>query len=367
MGEFYLDRGHLGGSTAISNVFIEEYMPQANGDFVKIYLYLLRLISSQDSDMSIGKLADYFNYTEGDVVRALKYWESAGLMTLCYNAQGEINSIRMESCMPKNRCVQFAGDTQGISSISGVTNSGLSAVETVKLPDKKKYSAKEIAGFSENEDISQLFFIASSYLGKTLSPSDTNTILYLFDSLGFSSDLIEYLIEYCVNAGHSNMRYIEKTALAWAQDGITSVEEAKEEISACHTKYYSVFNALGITGRKPGKSEKEFIGKWTDSFGFGTDIIVEACNRTIDSIHQPSFKYVDSILSNWHNLGVNSLSQIAALDEEHKNSQIRRKQRVVKPGSGSAKVTGSHNNIHKFPQRDYNYGELEKKLLSNRQ
>ena len=69
--------------TCVSNTFIDEYMADANGEFVKIYLYLLRCINVAEN-FSISKMADKFDHTEKDIKRALKYWEKKHLLQLEY-------------------------------------------------------------------------------------------------------------------------------------------------------------------------------------------------------------------------------------------------------------------------------------------
>ena len=68
--------------TLISNEFIDHYMGDANGEFVKVYLYLLRCMAKTPEDFSLHMIADQMNLTERDVNRALKYWEQKGLMKL---------------------------------------------------------------------------------------------------------------------------------------------------------------------------------------------------------------------------------------------------------------------------------------------
>lgn len=146
----------------------------------------------------------------------------------------------------------------------------------------------------------ELFFIAERYLGRTLSATDINTLLYFYDVLGFSTELIVYLIESCVSNNHTSIRYIEKVALGWADQHITTVEEAKQGSPVLGKMYYAVMNAFGITGRKLVSTEIAYISRWTNEYGFDSDIILEACKRTMASLHQPNFKYTDSILSDWN-------------------------------------------------------------------
>ncbi len=84
-----------GGVTLIENTFIDRYMPAANGEFVKIYLYLLRCASSGISDLSISGIADVFDHTEADVRRALNYWVKVKLIELNCDEDGSLKDVRL--------------------------------------------------------------------------------------------------------------------------------------------------------------------------------------------------------------------------------------------------------------------------------
>lgn len=126
-----------------------------------------------------------------------------------------------------------------------------------------------------------------------------DTIIYFYESLGFSTDLIEFLIEHCVDNGHKSIHYIQKVALAWYEANITTVDEAKERTSVRNKTCYSILAAFGITGRSPAAVEQDYIRRWSEEYGFTLEMILEACNRTISAIHQPSFEYADTILKSW--------------------------------------------------------------------
>jgi len=212
---------------------------------------------------------------------------------------------------------------------------------------------------TSNEDIKELLYIIQTYLGKTLSPTDTNTILYFYDSLGFSTELIEYLIEYCVSNNHKSMRYIETVALSWKDEGITDVKSAKEHTSSHSNIYYSILKTFGISGRNVAEAEKEYIKKWTDEYNFSLDIILNACNRTISAIHQPSFQYADSILKGWKSSGVHTMEDIEASDKLYVNT--KKKATPVSVPIGKQKPVYSN-----FSQRSYDYSELERDLLKRK-
>ena len=374
MAKITLHSNTTSSATSVSNIFIDEYMSDANGEFVKIYLYLLRLMNVPDAAFSISSIADKFEHTEKDIKRALSYWERMHLLRLEYDENENLTGIcLLDSTSRKTDKSSGSDSERGCGASSKSAKPSAVAQETAvvqnrssrledtcvsEAPKKKSYSADDIKSFRQNEAVAELFFITERYLGRTLSAADINTILYLYDVLGFSTDLIEYLIEYCVSKGHTSIRYIEKVALAWADSNISTVADAKQAASLHSQSYFMVMKALGISGRNLIPSETSMIEKWKSEYGFTNELIEEACKRTISSIHQPSFEYTDSILSNWHKKQIKSLDDVAKLDAEH---QSKRKAGTQAAGTAG---TSSKNKFNNFTQRSYDYDQLEKMLLT---
>lgn len=363
MEKILLERSPLADVTLISNLFLDEYMPRANGEYVRVYLYILRCSTKADAELSTGSIADVLELTEADVNRALKYWEQSGVLGLEYDKTGKhpvrivVKDLRKDlpitfKIVPETAQTQHSAPKQDkfLIAPTGVSDD---------VPVKREFTKDELTKFTSDEDIRQLLYISQTYLEKTLSPAETNTILYFYDGLGFSVELIEYLIEYCVSNGHKSMRYIEKVAIEWANENIDSVADAKAKVTSFSNNCYPILNAFGIQGRNPATTEKEFIVKWTNEYGFSIDMILDACNRTINTIHQPSFKYADSILQRWLKNGVKTPADIKSLDAVHET-----KSKEV--NSQSAKQT-SKNSFNSFStQRDYDYAALERDLLRRR-
>lgn len=336
-------------ATSVSNIFIDEYMSDANGEFVKIYLYLLRLMNAPDASFSISSIADKFEHTEKDIKRALTYWERMQLLRLEYDDKENLTGVCLLDSTSRNT------DKPSDKDSSNNSDTGNTA-KAAEPPKKKSYSADDIKGFRQNEAVAELFFIAERYLSRTLSATDINTILYVYDVLGFSTDLIEYLIEYCVGKGHTSIRYIEKVALSWADSNISTVADAKQAANIHSQSYFMVMKALGISGRNLVPAETSMIEKWKSEYGFSNELIEEACRRTISTIHQPSFEYTDSILNNWHKKKITNISDIAKLDAEHQSRK--------KVAATTAASTASKNKFNNFTQRSYDYEQLEKMLLT---
>lgn len=397
--------------TTVSDIFIDQYMPKANGEFVKVYLYLLRATGSGAGIATISEIADHFSNTEADIIRALNYWASEGILQLQSGADGQIMGINLcslsvsgmqaaqsniQSAVADNAAQNNLQNSvvnnaaQNILQNSVVNNAAQnistvntrmhdSVVEKLKsqTPDKaassqKEYTLDEIKEFRKNPDISELFFIIETYLKHTLSSTDTNMVLYWLDELHFSTDLVEYLVEYCITKGHSSLRYMNKVALGWADAGIKTVDQAKDDAAAHSQIYYSVMKALGITGRNLVDSEVSLINKWVGEYGFDIELVKAACSKTISAIQKPSFEYTDSILANWKKKDVHTLKDVEVLDanfaKANKASATGSSQ-GTNAANGSSKPknnnSSSKNKFNNFNQRNNDYDKLEKLFLNS--
>ena len=397
--------------TTVSDIFIDQYMPKANGEFVKVYLYLLRATGSGAGIATISEIADHFSNTEADIIRALNYWSSEGILQVQTGADGQIIGINLCSLSvsgmqaAQSNIQSAVADNAAQNNLqnsvvnnaaqnnlqNGVVNNAAQNISTVntrmhdsvveklksQTPDKaassqKEYTLDEIKEFRKNPDISELFFIIETYLKHTLSSTDTNMVLYWLDELHFSTDLVEYLVEYCITKGHSSLRYMNKVALGWADAGIKTVDQAKDDAAAHSQIYYSVMKALGITGRNLVDSEVSLINKWVGEYGFDIELVKAACSKTISAIQKPSFEYTDSILANWRKKDVHTLKDVEVLDanfaKANKASATGSSQ-STNAANGSSKPksnnSSSKNKFNNFNQRNNDYDKLEKLFLNS--
>lgn len=382
--------------TILSNRFIDNFMPRANGEFVKVYIYLLRAVSSPSS-FSLEHMADRLFCTERDIFRALKYWEGEKILSLTYTTDRQLSGItllepfadagHMESSASSENIFSTAGTSSspvsaqmaaGISQPVALTgsapknvslsssNSAVSGGTSSELSTSADYirslTPDHISELKQNEEVSQLLYIAEQYLAKTLTPIEMQKIFFFYDELHMSADLIEYLVEYCVSRGRKSMRYIETVALAWTRDSVTTVEMARDASSRFSKDYYTILKAMGISGRNPVENEISYIDTWRKTYGFDLELIQEACSRTVLSTGQPSFQYADKILSGWKKKNVHTLEDVRLLDAEHKKRQL---EKAVSRKKQPAAQSQSNNRFNNFHQRDYDFTEYEKRLLNN--
>lgn len=356
MSRFKIYRDNYADVTVVSNLFIDEYMKDANDAQLKIYLYLLRMMSA-DMATSISDIADKFNHTEKDVIRALKYWEKYRLLALEYDEAKNLSGIRLLDVSQRSGrdvvslapVVALPTRTESVSVKAEADNSVSDKPEFVK----PVYSLDQIKEFKNNEETSQILFVAEQYIGKPLSPTEMKTILFFTDRLGFSEDLIDYLIQYCVDKGKKDFRYIEKVAISWAEEGISTPKQAAKLARKYDKTVYDVMKALGKTG-VPTQAEADFAIKWIKEYGFTQDIIAEACARTVMATDKHRFEYADSILNSWLKNHVHHKGDITVLDEAYLKNKASSKPAASTPGQ-----------FNQFMHNNYDFDMLEKEIISN--
>ncbi len=347
MSRLTIHNNRCNNATIISNRFIDIYMKEANDAQLKIYLYLLRMTNT-DNFTSISEIVEQFNHTEKDVIRSLKYWETKELLSLDYNESGALISISLKELKEENPMT--------IPMSTGETKL-MPAPSIIKQELEKSHSNLEKLSSTEPaNDISQLLFVIEQYLGKTLSSSDIKSITYISDELHFTHNLIDYLIQYCVERGKKSFHYIEAVAISWHEQNITTPEEAAAINIQYTNTIYSVMKALGKSSNEPTELEISYIKQWSEEYGFTLDIIQEACNRTVQKTDTNRFKYASSILANWHNKQVTTLDDIEECDRKYKQAI-----------SSQPKTLNNKkkNNFTQFQQNTYDYEQLEAQLYQS--
>ena len=360
--------------TSVSNYFIDEFMADANDAQLKIYLFLIRMMSA-NLPTSVTDIADKFNYTEKDVLRALMYWEARQLLALEYDAAHNLSGIQVLSLdnpyefqqtapriTPVLSFIRPASMQTGFRTLTTNTSAApISAPVQPKVQDeiqKPEYTMDDLKNFKNNEEVQQLLFVTEQYIGKQLTRADMETIFFLYDRLGFSADLIDYLVQHCVERGKKDFRYMEKVALAWAEQGITTPKQAQLANKSYDKNVYTIMKSLGKNSN-PAPKEMEYINKWTKDYGFMLDIIQEACDKTVMTTDSHRFAYADGILSKWYQAGVRKKEDIAHADVAFQRSnppKTTAQQRTTSAGA---------NKFNRFAQNTYDFEQLEQNILSN--
>ena len=338
------------GVTSVPNAFIDRFMAQAPGEYVKIYLYLLRCLYDREGSFSFARAAQLFDSSEGDIRRALLFWEDEGLLTL-EGSEDAITGISL--------CTAAAGARD-----SDTPAQAAPAENADALP---RYPAAKIRAFRADEEISQMIFVAAQYLGHRPQQQELCCFYYWNKVLGFSPDLIIELVDLCVSDGAADISDLHRCALDWHDAGVQNAADAracmkrrraqKQRDAALDALSQKVCAALGITGRALSDGERTHVCRWAGEWNFSEDLILEACRRTIANTHQASFDYAETILHNWHRAGITDMDGVHTQDEAY-HAQRRAPSRST-PGRSAASVPTASSG------RRSKYGELELLTMAN--
>lgn len=368
--------GYIQQNTVISNAFIEHFMLDANGSYVKVYLYLSKCIQSGGIDISIPFLADKTDSTERDIIRALQHWEKKGLIKITLdNVTEQISSIQMlnpDDVYQAAKSASYIDDTaEDIASTSQIPFS--SKEKKSDSVNSVSVSAEQRKELAANQDFQFALQAIQSFLERPFKSNEIELISYLYGTLHFSSELLIHLYDYCISLGKSNSNYIQAVALSWHEQGVKSPEDAKKVTTDYYTAYTAISKAFGL-GRPLAIIEKQFVERWQKEWMIDLSVIIEACNRTMLKIQKADFKYTEGILDNWHKSGIKTLLDVEKADEiytKHKSEKSNNSQNSQKNYRYNANNSGGSyikkNQFNTFQQRDTSHAEiseLERKLLN---
>lgn len=358
MGNVTVYKDGNGESTIISNIFIDQYMKDANDAQLKVYLFLLRTFGANLST-SVSEMADLFNHTEKDILRALKYWEKQNLLSLDYDNNNCLHGIHLLDPQEQDKNTDStvkARPSTDVVTLAPVVNMPL-VNSTSEAPQQNKpifkkpvYSADQLSAFANNENAQQLVFVAEALLQRPITSSEMCSLYFFMDQLHFSIDLIDFLLDYCIEHNKKSFKYMEAVAINWAENNITTRKQAAKFASKYDKQVYTIMNDLG-RNQYPTEVEFSYINRWMKEYGFAADVIKEACRRTSLATDSHRFEYADKILTSWFQSGVRHLSDIQTADA---NFQKKKTQTTVKS-----------NKFNQYTQNTYDYAALEKDILSN--
>jgi len=330
----------------VSDIFIDKYITKAKSVFVCIYIYSLKKCIEGQA-LTLNNIAEDFDILESDVLSAWKFWKNEGVVdftekdgeffieffdiTASYNSTGE-NSVYYRK-KDDNGVIKKNKERGGI-------------------PD---YSIEELNAYGENEEVKKLFKTAENAFASMLDYSKMKLVFSLYDWLNMPTDVIEFLIKYCVKNGKGrNLRYIESVAIDWSERGIDSVEKAKELVKLFNNEYREIMKAFGISVIVPVDGQVKFMEDWIKKLPL--DLIKEACRRTVIKTGKPAFEYADSIIQKWHKQGVKNISDIEKIDLEFNKMKTENKNK----SNNTKKTGGKTNNFVNYEQRKWDFAALNK-------
>lgn len=281
------------GITAIPNNFIDIYMPDAAGEDVKVFLYLFKQ-AQLSGEITLSSLTENLGMTKKMIMESLKYWEQKNLIELTYGQNQILECINI-----KNSFYDIHGKSN--------TNQNIKISRSTAYNDPKK--------LLQQENIKELLFIAESYLQKPLKDEDIQFILSWIIDLKLSHEMIEYVFEYCISKNHTSFYYMDKVAKSWAENSYKNKNEALSASTQYVTFHNAIKNIFKLNFRAITDNELKYIAKWKTDWNFSEELILAACQKTMNTINKCSFPYTDRILSNWLNNNVKTAKDVEELEK----------------------------------------------------
>ena len=315
-------KSSAGSHISVSNAFIEDYMPGADGSFVKVYLTGLAQCEKGES-LTSAQLAEKLSMLESDVVKAWNYWQKQGAVVVSENDIEFIDLSKQKQL-------------------------------TADIPTKPVYTRDEVySNVQSNNALRDMYRTIQNILGKPLSSNDIMIIYSFYDYYRLPTDVIPMLITYAMGCDRKSMRSIEKIAQTWVDNGINTFEKATAYLKKTE-KYnkavMAIKRAFGIFDRRFTESEEKHVKKWLEEFMLSVDVISYAYDITITNTGKFSVKYMDKILTQWHEEGVKTPEDANKLRRNFKQNQEEQKTKAPVKKSG----------FNNFSQRQtFDYDALE--------
>ena len=297
-------------NTTIPDIFFTQYLPEANGDFLKVYLYIL-FLSKYDKDIKINDLCKKLGLSLKVIQDAMKYWEEQGVIT------------------KKN---------------TGFVFNNLQELELHNLyKPKAALSAEQIQKSAESQKRAKTIEYINNKFFSGLMPTTWYPDIELwFKKYNFDDEVMIALFEYCFDKSALHRNYMQAVADAWSKNNIKTfndLDQYYEKQEKLNKVANNIVKKLGL-GRQLSQYEHAYVEKWMVDFGYSFDMIEIALKKTTSKVN-PSFDYIDKLLTDWHDRGFKKPDQVQKF-----LSEMRQKTKDIKQ---LEKQTG----YQKYDQRTY--------------
>lgn len=291
-----------GGSEGVFAVpdTVADSLKLANGKAVKVLLYILK---NKISDIDFPSVSSALGITDEDVEDAISFWQQVGVVYAEGNKPAE--AVKQQAVtVPDTKPTEISA-------------------ERAKEKATKMLSPAEIAERAESvEEIKFLFNAAEATLGRVLTYTEQRTIIWLYEYYGIAPDILMMVMDFAVSQNKASIGFIEKIAVTWHDNGVTTHDQAEREIRQLNS-FYSLSGQISSKlelNRTLTPTERKFVNDWAAK-SISIDLIILAYERTIDSIGKVKFSYMNTILLDWYSKGCASPNDVKALEAKRTNAK----------------------------------------------
>lgn len=337
------------GYTAIENIFIDDFMPTANGTYVKVYLlaYKFAKNNGSDSNFTNSLLARHLRIPLSDVLEAWDFWEKKGVI------EKQPRDDLSDSYKSTEYNIVFKNLTELY------IKSTYSNFQKLEQSEEKGYTSTpdDLVFASQNSVVSDMFERIDGIMRRPLQPNERLRVLDIMNSYNIDPEVIVKAFYIGIEKnGRKNIPYVEGILRNWIDMGIRTEAKLNEMLSKKDKKlhnYMTIKKSIGATNTLPTESEKTTIDTWTDNWGFNMDMILKACEKSINTLN-PSVNYINGVLKSWYEKGLTTPEAVTDYEKDRKKKL--EENRVVK------KENKVQTKFHNFKQvaSTYTNEELER-------
>lgn len=377
----------------INKKFIEEELSKAPSAYISVYLMTLAYPNERSEE-----IARLLNMLESDVLKSWNYWVSQYVLDKSYldNSHIEINiednislkEIQEVKQVQELQQIQELKQVQELQEVKEVQKNDIfeenlelinenndkinSQIEVynekkekaknvryLDISSKQSYTVEELSGYMENEEIVTFIQNIHSKFSKPLKDFEISMYLSFHDYYGLPLDVIDVMVDYIIKEGKTNLKYMEKVAITWADANIQTVEQAVHFANNRKRNHKAVMMAFGKGHETPLEAEIEFMKVWFQQYNMDIDLVAEACKRTVDKIEKASFKYANGIIKNWYENNIKTLEEVESFDQAFRAEKEIEEQKNKSNNASRNNTSSKPNKFTNFENRELNFDALE--------
>jgi DnaD/phage-associated family protein len=321
------------GDTPIENIFLNDFMPMANGTYVKVYLLGYKYAHDRDLNIEVNNktIAKHLDIPLEDVLRAWDFWESKGII----KKEGEgvnhkVTFLNLKQLYIKNN------------------------FKKNKEEKEENVLEKEVIEANQIPSINNMFTNIDYLMHRGLQPTEKMEIIRWIKEYNMNPDVIEKAFNYsCEIKGKRSIKYVEGIIRNWYDLGLTNIDSVIDYFKNEDEKYYryqKVMKALGLSHKGVNVGDFKLVNKWFDEYGYSLEVVLKGCEKA-SNVMYPTVKYIDGVITDWHKKGFKTVEDIDQFDKK----EVKEKVKV----NSANKNKKTPNRFHNFEQRSNNYTKEE--------
>ncbi len=285
---YYFNPKSFGAVFSLPSSIVDECIKLATATQLKVALYIYR---NSASGIDVTEISQKLGISSNDVEDALVFWKQREI--LCDDSLDNLKEKNLKKV----------------------------ATEKNEKPSRKDVVTRGL----EDSNIALILRDAQIKFGRNLKTNESSALVYFYDDLGLDVTVILFLLQYAVSLGKMNVRFLEKTAVRWANEDVSSVADAESLISSdikAELSWKRVLNCFGIEKRKPSEKELSCAKLWFDEWALDDEVLTLAYNVCVDTKSKFLFGYTAKIIENWKKDGLVKAESIKEYLASGSNSKI---------------------------------------------